>query len=154
MVPAKQDMTNVQDRIQHLENMVKELLSNQSTDHHTLTSDSSPLAVMTDSAANDGFTQSPAPSAPKASLGKLTTGKDQPNFVGSEHWESILEDIAELKIDLTTPDELERTDFKPQLLFGKNSASRLEIMSSIPPRPVCDLLISRWFKTFDMAPSK
>jgi hypothetical protein len=76
------------------------------------------------------------------------------NFVGSEHWEAILEDITELKIDLETPDTSEIVDFKPQILFGSNHASRSEIMSSIPPRPVCDVLISRWFKTMDMAPSK
>jgi len=109
-----------------------------------------------------GFTQSPAPSpynqidpnVPKVSLGKFTRAKDQESFVGSEHWEAILEDIKELKIDLETPETSEIVDFKPQILFGINRASRFEIMSSIPPRPVCDMLISRWFKTMDMAPSK
>ncbi|TVY39195.1 Fusarisetin A cluster transcription factor [Lachnellula occidentalis] len=36
---------------------------------------------------------------------------------------------------------------RPQILFGDNYASRAEIISSIPPKPVCDVLISRWFSS-------
>jgi hypothetical protein len=144
--------------------MVKNLLNNQTIlDQDLPTARKSPSA--TSSAGpikNGGFSQSASPSpynqtdpsAPKASSGKLTRTRDQVNFVGSEHWEAILEDITELKIDLETPNTSEIVDSKPQLLFGINHASRSEIMSSIPPKPVCDVLISRWFKTMDMAPSK
>ncbi len=144
--------------------MVTALLSSQTIpvqDAHV--AEKSPSASSLAGPVKDsGFTQSAAPSpynqtdpnTPKASLGKFTRAKDQVNFVGSEHWEAILEDITELKIDLETPDTSEIADFKPRILFVPNYASRSEITSSIPPRPVCDILISRWFRTMDMAPSK
>ena len=156
--------TNVQDRVRQLEEMVTTLLNRQTIpDQDVYTAGKSPSAPSSAGPIKDsGFTQSAAPSpynqidlnVPKASLGKLTRERDQENFVGSEHWEAILEDIVELKIDLETPDTSEIDDSKPQILFGLNHASRSEIMSSVPPKPVCDALISRWFRTMDMAPSK
>ena len=112
---------------------------------------------------DDGFNYSPAPSpdnqidpgVPEASLGKFTRAKDQVNFVGSDHWEAILEDIAELKIDLENTDTSEMIDFKPQILFGiNNHATRSEIISWVPSRPICDKLLSCWFNVMDMAPRK
>ena len=163
--PARlQGTTNVQDRVRQLEDMVMTLLNSQTIlDQDVPTAEKSPSATSLASPIKDGgFTQSAAPSpynqidlnVPKASLGKFTIARDQVNFVGSEHWEAILEDITELKIDLETPDTSKEVDFKPQILFGINHASRSEIMSSIPSRPVCDMLISRWVRTMDMAPSK
>jgi hypothetical protein len=144
--------------------MVKSLLKSQASLTHEfsgsekLRSSASPAALTADS----GFIQSAAPSphnqitpnVPKNSMGKFTGEKDEVNFVGSEHWEAILENIAELKIDLETPNTNEMLDFKPQLLFGMNQASRSEIMSSIPSKLICDMLIARWFKKMDMAPRK
>jgi hypothetical protein len=144
--------------------MVMTLLNSQTIlDQDVPTAEKSPSAIgLAGTIKDGGFTQSAVPSPhnqigpniPKASSGKYTRARDQMNFVGSEHWEAILEDITELKIDLETPDTSEIGDFKPQILFGINRASRSEIISSIPPRPVCDMLISRWFRTMDMAPSK
>jgi hypothetical protein len=152
----------LQDRVRQLEDMVMTLLNSQTIlDRDVPTADEPPCATSSAAPVNDGgFTQSAAPSpynqmdpnVPKASLG--TFARDQETFVGSEHWEAILEDIKDLKIDLETPDTSEIVDFKPQILFGINHASRSEIISSIPPKPVCDVLISRCFRTMDMAPSK
>jgi hypothetical protein len=142
--------------------MVMTLLNSQTVlDRDVPTADKSPSATSSAGPVKaGGFSQSAAPSpynqmdpnVPKASLG--TFARDQETFVGSEHWEAILEDIKDLKIDLETPDTSEIVDFKPQILFGINHASRSEIISSIPPKPVCDVLISRCFRTMDMAPSK
>jgi hypothetical protein len=142
--------------------MVMTLLSSQTNqDQDVPTAVKSPSATSSGGLIKDGgFSQSAAPSpynqmdpnVPKASLG--TFARDQETFVGSEHWEAILEDITDLKIDLETPDTSEIVDFKPQILFGINHASRSETMSSIPSKPVCDMLISRWFRTMDMAPRK
>lgn len=155
---------NVQDRVLELEQMVRTLLENQrNQDQGVPSAEISPSAPSpTGPAQDDAFTQSSAPSpqdqmnpnVPEASLGKFTKTKGQVNFVGSEHWESILDDITQLKIDMETPDASEVPDFKPQILFGITPASRSEIMSSIPPRPICDILISRWFRTMDLAPSR
>jgi hypothetical protein len=144
--------------------MVMNLLNSQTNlDQDVPTADKSPSAISSAGLIKGGgFTQSAAPSPdnqidpnfPKASLGTFARARDEVNFVGSEHWEAILEDITDLKIDLETPDTSEIVHFKPQILFGKNHASRSEIISSIPPKPVCDVLISRCFRTMDMAPSK
>lgn len=92
------------------------------------------------------------PSLPEASLGKFMKAKDQVNFVGSDHWEAILEDISELKIDLENTDTSEMVDFKPRILFGTNNhATRSEIVSSVPPRPICDKLLSSWFSVMELA---
>jgi hypothetical protein len=161
---GQQSIATVQDRVRQLENTVKALLNSQNTLAQEFTvsekshSSASPPAPTTDG----GFTQSTAPCShsqtdpnlPKLSMGTFTSENDEVNFVGSEHWETILENIADLKIDLEIPDTTEMLDFKPQLLFGRNHASRSEIMSSIPAKPICDMLISRWFKRMDVAPCK
>lgn len=163
---ARQQATNtqLQDRVRQLEDMVNSLLNGQTIpDQDVSTAARSPIVTNTGAQASDGgFTPSAAPSPynqmdpnlPKPSSGKFTGAKSQESFVGSEHWESILDDITELKIDLENPETTEIDDHNPQILFGENHASRSKIMSSIPPKPVCDVLISRWFKTMDMAPSK
>jgi hypothetical protein len=154
----------LQDRVRQLEDMVMNLLKGQTAlDQDVPTADKSPSAISSAGLIKDGgFTQSAAaspyihmdPNVPKTSLGTFARARDQETFVGSEHWEAILDDITDLKIDLETPDTSEIVDFRPQILFGINHASRSEIMSSIPPKSVCDLLISRCFRTMDMAPSK
>jgi hypothetical protein len=159
-----QGTTNVYDRVRLLEDMVKTLLNNHATlDQDVHSANRSPSATNAVEPVKNGvFSQSAAsspyslidPKVPKVSLGKFTGENGQINFVGSEHWEAILEDITELKIDLETADTSRTVQFKPQLLFGVNSTSRSELMASIPSRSVCDMLISRWCKTMDMAPSK
>ncbi|KAF8861773.1 hypothetical protein BDZ45DRAFT_586481 [Acephala macrosclerotiorum] len=154
--------TQLQDRVRQLEEMVNNLLGSQ-----TITDQDVPVEAKSPALANSagprddgGFAPYAAPSPdsqmdsniPKVSSGKFTKARDQESFVGSEHWEAILEDITELKIDLETPNTSEIDDPNPRILFGENHASRSEIMSSIPPKPVCDQLISRWFRTMDMAP--
>jgi hypothetical protein len=110
-----------------------------------------------------GFTFSPVPSpdkridpsVPEASRGKFTKAKDQVNFVGSDHWEATLEDISELKIDLENTDTSEMVDFKPQILFGVNNHStRVEILSSVPPMPICDKLLFCLFNVMEVASRK
>jgi hypothetical protein len=40
----------------------------------------------------------------------------------------------------------------PELLFGKNkNATKEELLAAIPTRPVVDRLMSKYFKTMDMA---
>lgn len=142
-----QGTTDVQDRVRHLEDMVRTLLNGQAIlDQDIPRAEARTAGSITD----DGFTPSAAPSPtaqtdpsiPDVSMGKFTRAKDQGNFVGNEHWEAILEDIAELKIDLETPDASQMVDFKPQILFGPHHASRSDIMSSIPTRLICDMVIN------------
>jgi hypothetical protein len=160
---GQQGLVTLQGRVRQLEDMVKALLNNQTNSEKdkSFSETSSSYASEAALANNGGFTHPTAlspcsqlddPNVPKASMGKFTRENDETSFVGSEHWEAVLESIADLKIDLETPDTTEMHYFKPQLLFGTNRASRSEIKSSIPSKPICDMLISRWFKKMDMAP--
>jgi hypothetical protein len=152
---ARQGTTDVQARVQHLEDMVRNLLNGQAIlDQDVRTAEQLPSVTRPGGPmSDDGFTPSAAPSPasqtgpsfPDAAMGKFTRAKDQANFVGNEHWEAILEDIAELKIDLETPDTSQILDFKPQILFGTKAASKLDIMSSIPSRPICDMVTTLFF---------
>lgn len=160
--PTRQQGTTnfqLQNRVRELEDMVTTLLNSQTapnSDQDGLSAAKTPSVTSTGTAISDGgFTQSTAPSpsnqmnanVPEVLAGRLTRARDQVNFVGSEHWEAILDDIADLKIDLEDPPATsEIPNFRPQILFGDNNASRAEIMSSIPPKPVCDVLISRWYR--------
>jgi hypothetical protein len=72
--------------------------------------------------------------------------------------------IAELKDDIESdamdgeetgmdPSTLELEG--PELFFGKNkNATKEELLAAIPTRPAVDRLISRYFKTMDMAPGR
>ncbi|MAD82223.1 MAG: hypothetical protein CL912_04610 [Deltaproteobacteria bacterium] len=153
---------NVQDRVRQLEETVRFLLNSQSSQARgNSTASISPITEGTMSGTPEGSctASSPSPNGPSssqrqdASLGKLTNTSEQVRFVGSEHWESILEDITDLKMDLENTNTLEHTEYRPRILFSLDRVSRSEILSSIPPRPVCDILIKRFSNTLDMASS-
>lgn len=174
---GQQVPVDVRDRIRHLENLVTTLLD-RSKDGGAVTaitatnSSSAPCITTTSSPPepktsppepkDDGFAHSPAlsheeptaPGVPKASRGRFTQGKtkDQENFVVSDHWEAILEEISDLKIDLDKTETSETTmDSRARLLFGsQNRVSRTEIISSLPPRATCDKLLACWFNVMEL----
>ena len=98
-------------------------------------------------------------------FGRISLENHETSYVGSAHWTAILDSIAELKDyfedaddDYDLPDshtetgQLPLTE-RPILLFGSNrDATKIEILSSIPPRQVVDRLISSFFTTMDVAP--
>ena len=98
-------------------------------------------------------------------FGRISLENHETSYVGSAHWTAILDSIAELKdlfededddYDLADPHtgtgRLPPTE-RPILLFGSNrDATKLEILSSIPLRPVVDRLISSFFSAMDVAP--
>ena len=82
------------------------------------------------------------------------------NYVGSSHWAAILDSIAELREHFEHEEEIRNTTIHnpvdsswPQLLYGCQQATELEILSSIPPRRVADRLVSRYF-ALDIASGK
>jgi hypothetical protein len=163
---------DIRDRIRHLENLVTTLLNRSKDEGAILTAP--PSVTNTTSSPpewktsppdfqDDGFAHSPAPppeedhtdpGVPRASRGNFTRAKtkEQRNFVGSDHWEAILEEMSELKIDLDKADTSETTmDSRARLLFGsQNRLSRTEIISSVPPRVTCDKLLACWFNVMEL----
>ncbi|KAI3324327.1 hypothetical protein HD806DRAFT_494753 [Xylariaceae sp. AK1471] len=84
------------------------------------------------------------------------TGDGQVNYIDPSHWQSILEDIKEVREHLTTSTQpLRQSDLggdsdrvlaDASYLFGTvPSAPFREILSSLPPQPICDKLVSWYF---------
>ena len=86
------------------------------------------------------------------------------NYVGSSHWATVLDSIAELREHFELEEAIRNmeTDFggansvhssSSQLLYGCQPATEAEILSSIPPRRTVDRLVSMYF-TLEIAPGE
>ncbi|KAI1132608.1 fungal-specific transcription factor domain protein [Nemania abortiva] len=155
----------MQDRIDQLENLVLGLMhqaapgpgdQRASLNSSPSTGDSERTIVATAEPPRD---VSPTPS----DNGSIRIQQATVSYVNSSHWAAVLDSIADLRSHLAQeeethtriPDPLQpQTSFpKPQLLYGclmyETSAS---IIKSLPPRPVVDRLVSRYFNVLDIAP--
>ncbi|KAF4633044.1 hypothetical protein G7Y89_g5083 [Cudoniella acicularis] len=85
------------------------------------------------------------------------------SYVSSAHWAAVLDSIAELRTHFAQEDATHsrssdpvqpQASFpKPQLLYYSPMLETLaSILESIPPRPVVDRLVSRYFNVLDIAP--
>ena len=87
--------------------------------------------------------------------GTLHVRGGQVNYVDSSHWVSILHDIKEVREQLSLPNTQVQEDpsfgdvgQQPEadLVFGPPLHLTIsEILQSLPPRPVCDSLLSQYF---------
>ncbi|KAJ5915737.1 Fungal-specific transcription factor protein [Penicillium verhagenii] len=85
------------------------------------------------------------------------------SYISSSHWAAVLDDIAELRDHIEQDNELhEMVTYydhnssslpSPQLFYsgGCTHISVDSILESIPPRPVVDRLISRYFNELDLS---
>ncbi|KPM41733.1 hypothetical protein AK830_g4834 [Neonectria ditissima] len=104
--------------------------------------------------------------SPSSECGSMQFSQSGASYVNSAHWAAVLDGIADIKdhledekegevldgSELPNPDHPEWTG--PQLLYGcPRLATKEEILASIPPRPVVDRLISRYFNSFEMSPA-
>jgi hypothetical protein len=83
------------------------------------------------------------------------------NYIDSSHWLSILEDIREVREHLSPEggflqQNMARSNgvsLEPELpevgsVLGLEASTSLdEILTSLPPRPICDRLLSHYFNT-------
>ncbi|KAF5527280.1 Pyrrolocin cluster transcription factor fsdR [Colletotrichum aenigma] len=95
--------------------------------------------------------------------GSIRLNASEARYVGSSHWASILDGIAELKDHLEAEEEIQTNsatpgsipapedDMEMPLLYSVRSASRAQILDSIPPKQVLDRYISHYFNTLDLA---
>lgn len=111
---------------------------------------------------------SPSPS----DYGTIRMRKSRPSYANSTHWLAILDSITELRqhVALDNPGQdpvLQQnaplTGFdldtgpvpRPRLLYGcRVQATLSSILQAVPPRPVVDRLVSRYFNDLDMATGK
>lgn len=97
---------------------------------------------------------SPSPS----DHGSMRIQQSGVSYVGSSHWAGVLDSIADLRSHLA---QLRFVDSsqpltngpKPYLLYSSPMyATTASIIEAIPPRPVADRLVSRYFHVLDIAP--
>ncbi|KAI1173666.1 fungal-specific transcription factor domain-containing protein [Nemania sp. FL0916] len=154
----------MQDRIQQLENLVSDLMRN-ATGRDAVQRAQSLLSrpMVNDSPASTARDADHLETSSVVSNhGSMKLGESGPTYVNSSHWATVLEEISELKDHLEAEAGPQRfqgdSDLLypfsgPQLLYGcPGYASKAEILASVPPRPVVDRLISRYFSSFDMSP--
>ncbi|KAF2140804.1 uncharacterized protein K452DRAFT_251529 [Aplosporella prunicola CBS 121167] len=94
-------------------------------------------------------------------FGHLNLDSDGPQYVGGDHWTSILDGIAELKDHLNyasssstqgrhQADEVESDG--PELLYGLNNyANKETILAAIPPKAVADDCVANYIHVADVA---
>lgn len=118
--------------------------------------------------AHDQHQVSPSPS----DYGTIRMRESGPGYAGNTHWIAILDSITQLRehvalenpspnpvpqqnAALTVYDLDTRPLPRPRLLYGyRVQASFSSILQAVPPRPVVDRLVSRYFNDMDMATGK
>ncbi|KAF3480259.1 fungal specific transcription factor domain-containing protein [Arthroderma uncinatum] len=148
------------DRIKQLESLVVDLMQKTSDTQIPATS-SLAAERSTASALSAGIASNASPASDSGSMRLTTSGA---SYVNSSHWAAILDEIAEIKDHFEREKEVQASPppsdlsfpgwTSPQLLYGcANLITKEEILASIPPRPVVDRLVSRYFNCFEMSPA-
>ncbi|KAK2801390.1 hypothetical protein FQN50_007776 [Emmonsiellopsis sp. PD_5] len=142
---------HLHDRIKHLEEIVHSLVSEGKL----------PAAGQTSSPP----TASPAESSDSAqkvadSFGRLKIDESGTSYVGSSHWEAILEDLEDMKglsesseksYREASPSLLQPPEKGVELLIGVDMAiTREEILNTLPAKPVADYMISQFFQVMEL----
>ncbi|KAL4786728.1 hypothetical protein BJX76DRAFT_88080 [Aspergillus varians] len=159
--------THVQDRLQHLENLIMSFAQQKKQEDSDSQEPSPPLpapasgflprgqsTMLTPPSPlrRDG-TETESEDSPSGGSGKLVVNDTGTNYIDSVHWKAILEEINEFKESLQDCDELSDdeesieddcpTRNEPTIWFGiSKPLSKEELLSDIPPRTVTDRLVS------------
>ncbi|KAH8692102.1 fungal-specific transcription factor domain-containing protein [Talaromyces proteolyticus] len=141
---------NVGERLQRVENLVSELLEGGIINESSKKESNEPLG---DNSALV-FTKT-TPNDEEATIQNETI---QRGHLDSTHWLSILDDIKEVRQHLSqseiyTPEENDiDNEQELDLVLGPTELSRIQdIIHSLPPRPICDKLLSQYFNsTFNL----
>lgn len=148
--------TNVHDRIDQLEKLVTSLLAEKNAGDRRRTSAFSTVLSPLPSGLNEESANAEAPKTPV----HITLENDETQYTDSGHWMSILDSVAELKGELdqiaseSTPHNEADSDEGPELLFGlRTHVTRQDILASLPPKAEADILLERYWKFVDVAPT-
>ncbi|KAH8161483.1 hypothetical protein CIB48_g6760 [Xylaria polymorpha] len=162
---------NLQDRLNTLENLISSFVSGDTIvraranlekeldlDRSETGSPSSeqrnkPFQLDSDSSSHDRVEDAPTLETPHLQ----EAGDGQVNYIDPSHWQSILEDIKEVREHLAIPNQpLLHSDpgrgtrvlADASHLFGSiPHTTFIEILGSLPPQPTCDKLVSWYFST-------
>jgi hypothetical protein len=143
--------SNTRDRLQNLENSVLQLLQSGVTGKLKEQQMGAP------SGTTDPLPAGSTVITPTVEQGTLHIQGGQMNYVDSSHWLSILRDIQESRERLSLSDIQDEEDRSTDgiapspevdLVLGQVQPLEVcEIIRSLPPRPVCDSLISQYFNS-------
>ncbi|KAI1139907.1 hypothetical protein F5Y05DRAFT_403639 [Hypoxylon sp. FL0543] len=159
----REPQTTVQNRIRELENLVHVLMQRAASKN----SSNAIIQTPADTSVSGTVEASPDPGEEPSDCGTLTNTPAGVSYVDSAHWTALLDGISELKDcfeDTTESTSHFQTSIPPQvapdygpsplLLYGHFAqASRGEILSTLPARPVVDRLVSKFFNTVDLHPA-
>lgn len=156
-----QGPAHVQDRVNHLEELVLGLMQQTASSPRAR---STPARSTGCSPATELPLEEKLPEvAPSPSdYGSIRIQDSGVSYVSNSHWAAVLDSIAELRDHLEQDVKLHK-EIKydpdphifpsPQLFYSGGCAHVTieSILESVPPRPVVDRLISRYFNDLDMA---
>ncbi|CAH0050414.1 unnamed protein product [Clonostachys solani] len=155
----------MQDRLAHLERLVKVLMPGPS-------SQPSPNAVTASGTSGDVTVARiydnslvDASADVRSECGSISAAATELPYIGDDHWAAILESISELKhqvdrdeqtrMDDTVEDgnpPMRRRSPHALLLYGcPRARSREEILSALPPKPAVDRYVSFYFNHLSLA---
>lgn len=156
----------MQDRLRHLEILVKELAAKSAVAEVDLTSNRS-VAGGHSTAIQDLIPVNGEPSIHAAdarrcprtgrqpTTGQVVLGKNSTTFVESTHWSAILNDIEDVKLYFEDEDKDEVKDDHETtaslLLNMDTNITKESLIAALPERPTCDRLIARYFRSNDPA---
>ncbi|SCV30407.1 uncharacterized protein FFB14_03032 [Fusarium fujikuroi] len=157
---------SVGDRIQQLEELVRSLLAQQQQN----TPDVDPDGLIrghssqTKPLQRNGSAESPASALSPSQPGsmRLSSHGVGASYVGSVHWAAVLDSISELRDHyeeeeearmLATNDQGLLQNPGPRLLYEPVHTTKADLLTSIPPRPVVDRMVARYFNTQGVVPS-
>lgn len=155
------------DRLKSIEELVSSLVGKQNTAQPSLHSGGSntpaqlipALETPPASTANDRFSQLGAGSDP---------GKETPRFLHDQngeavymepsHWMSILQDIKDMRADLSSEGSLASKELassqdlglEPDISLGialRDTLSISDVLNSLPVQSICDVLLSQYFNS-------
>ncbi|KAI0432413.1 hypothetical protein F5Y09DRAFT_339631 [Xylaria sp. FL1042] len=148
---------SVQDRLVQLEQLVMNVIQNQ-TQNQNISYNDAPTHPPIDKGSGvpqrsaDELVDAPTAASTPSDNGSLWFNANESRYVGGAHWAAILDGIVDLREDVDQQDYSSRFSY-PQLLYGCKPTSRDAILATLPPRPIVDRSVSRYFNLLDLAPS-
>lgn len=161
----------MQNRLKHLESLVKDVMGGQSplstTQHEYLAKDSSNSIAFADSDGTRKTSEGELSKGPSPQSGNVLFRPDEKaTYVGATHWAAILEDVSssiycpesllidkieEVKSYFEEAEEgLDEEDIRPFCSLAFNAATpatKSDLMDALPPRIVVDRFVSRYFNS-------
>ncbi|KAK7981458.1 hypothetical protein PG988_003696 [Apiospora saccharicola] len=157
-------MPDLHDRLVHLERLVM----SQKTGSPSVPA---PPDAVSNSVGNSGSTHN-TPDGGRSECGSMHISATELSYVGSDHWAAIADSIADLRdyVDrgehlkpVESTDQLSREgdscgktvgrSSRALLLYGCQPGSHAEILAAMPPKPVVDRYVSRYFNRMDLVAS-